>query len=400
MVDMKSRLKCRRIVSSSSCQLTHVLTTICSTKHCEVEEFSEFGTDLFKLISVKLCAKTQCHSVVKKHLLFLPLPHMNKTIKWGILGCGKIAGKFASDLVLVQDTELLAVSSRSIEKAKTFGKEFHVSQCYGNYEELVQNPEVDVCYVATIHPFHHELAHLCLDHGKAVLCEKPMGMNHKEVLSMVNTAKEKGIFLMEAMWTRFIPAVEKMVELIREGTIGEIKSVHADFGFLGDQDRNNRLFNKSLGGGALLDIGIYPLYLSLLSLGYPEKISAVAQLTETGVDESCSMILRHQSGAVSSLHCTFMADTQIEGWIHGSEGSIRLHRRFHHPNKISVYHNGDLADTLETPYTGIGYFHEIVHVNECLRNGLLESPKMSLQDSLNLIKMMDEVRDQIGVFYQ
>ena len=324
---------------------------------------------------------------------------MKKTIKWGILGCGKIAGKFASDLALIEDAELTAVASRSLDKAKIFGSEFNVSLCYGSYEDLVRNPEIDVCYIGTIHPTHRELTELCLDNGKAVLCEKPMGMDMKEVHSMVEIARKRNLFLMEAMWTRFIPAIEKMVELIADGTIGEIKSVHADFGFLGDQDRSNRLFNKTLGGGAMLDIGIYPLYLSLLTLGYPEQISAVAQITDTGVDESCSMILKHKKGAVSSLHCTFMADTQTEGWIHGSEGSIRLHRRFHHPSKLSIYKKGDLVETIEIPYTGIGYYHEIVHVNECILSGKTESPKMSHQDSLNLVNMLDEVRNQIGVYY-
>jgi len=323
-----------------------------------------------------------------------------KKINWGIIGCGKIAHKFASDLLLVQGAELTAVAARKEEKALQFGKEYGVGFCYGSYIDLVNDPDIDVCYIATIHPLHNEITHMCLGNGKAVLCEKPMGMNFSEVKSMVDLAKKNNLFLMEAMWTRFMPAVEKVLELIKEQVIGDIKSVHADFGFLGDMDRNSRLFNKKLGGGALLDIGIYPLYLSLLTLGYPEEISAVAQLTETGVDESCSMILRHDNGVVSSLHCTFMADTQIEAWIHGSLGSIRMHRRFHHPNQISIYHHGEVSELLDIPYTGIGYYHEIVHVNECLRKDLLESPKMSHKDSLNLVKMMDEVRNQIGVFYQ
>ena len=324
---------------------------------------------------------------------------MEKIINWGILGCGRIAGKFASDLALAGNSELVAVASRKLDTAEAFGKEYNARLYYGNYEDLVKNPQIDVCYIATIHPFHHEITHLCLDNGKAVLCEKPMGMNQEEVVSMATSAGDKKLFLMEAMWTRFIPVIDKMVGLIHDGIIGDIKSVHADFGFRGDQDRNNRLFNKSLGGGALLDIGIYPLYLSLLTLGYPEKISAVAHITETGVDESCSMILRHSNGAVSSLHCTFMSNTQIEGWIHGTKGSIRLHRRFHHPNELSIYRDGNLVETINIPYQGIGYYHEIIHVNECLRTGLIESPKMSLRDSLNLVKMMDEIRMQIGVDY-
>ena len=148
-----------------------------------------------------------------------------------------------------------------------------------------------------------------------------------------------------------------------------------------------------------MDIGIYPLYLSLLILGYPDEISATASLTETGVDESCGMILKHKNGAVSSLHCTFMGHTQVGASIHGTEGSIRLHRRFHHPNQLSVYKHGEIIETLELPYTGIGYYHEIEHVNECLQKGLKESPKMRMVDSMKLMKLLDEVREQVGVFY-
>lgn len=325
---------------------------------------------------------------------------MQKTVNWGILGCGKIAHKFAQDLMKVPDTQLVAVASRSKEKAQDFGRQYGVSNSYGSYEALVNDPTVDVCYIATVHPFHKEITMLCLNHSKAVLCEKPMGMNQEEVNAMIQRAIERDVFLMEGIWTRFIPAIEKMIELIQSDTIGEIRSVHADFGFLGDQDRSNRLFNKSLGGGALLDIGIYPLYMSLLVLGYPEEIAAVAHMTETGVDESCGMVLRHDNGAVSSLHCTFMADTQIEAWIHGKDGSIKLHSRFHHPTNISIYRKGEIEQTFEIPYIGNGYYHEINHVNECLRLDLKESPKVTLHDSLNLAKMLDKVREKIGLVYE
>ncbi|NNF32600.1 MAG: Gfo/Idh/MocA family oxidoreductase [Saprospiraceae bacterium] len=325
---------------------------------------------------------------------------MAKSVNWGILGCGKIAHKFAQDLMKVPDTQLVAVASRSKEKAKDFGRQYGVSNCYGSYEALVNDPTVNACYIATVHPFHKEITMLCLNHRKAVLCEKPMGMDQEEVKAMIQRAKEKDVFLMEGIWTRFIPAVGKMLGLIQSETLGDVRSVHADFGFLGDQDRSNRLFNKSLGGGALLDIGIYPLYLSLLVLGYPEDVEAAAQMTETGVDESCGMILRHRNGAVSSLHCTFMTDTQIEGWIHGSKGSIKLHSRFHHPNKVSIYRGGEIEQTYNIPYIGNGYYHEILHVNECIRLGLKESPKVMLNDSLNLVKMLDEVREKIGLVYE
>ena len=324
---------------------------------------------------------------------------MKEIIHWGIIGCGRIAHKFAHDLNMTTDSILESVASRDMHNARQFAEDHGANSYYDEYESLVKNPKIDVVYIATVHPYHHDVALLCMKHGKSVLCEKPLAMNGQEVQSMVNSARNNKVFLMEAMWTRFIPAIEKMLTLIDEGKIGTVKSIHADFGFLGDQERSNRLFNKALGGGALMDIGIYPLYLSLLILGYPESVVASAHLTETGVDVSCGMVLRHTNGAVSSLHCTFMAHTQIEAWIHGTNGSIKLHRRFHHPGQLSIYHLGELSETFDLPYTGIGYYHEIEHVNDCLKSGLNESPKMSLSHSIHLMKMLDEVRAQVGVIY-
>lgn len=324
---------------------------------------------------------------------------MQKSINWGILGCGGIAHKFVQDMALVPEANLIAVASRDQQRADEFGNQYQAKNCYGSYLELVQDPEVEVIYVATRHPQHAEATLLCLENGKAVLCEKPFGMNEGEVRQMINMAKEKNLFLMEALWTYFIPATVKMMSLIEEGLIGDIRTVNADFGYLGNKDPKGRLFNKELGGGSLLDIGIYPLFMSLMTLGMPEKIQASAVFSDTEVDESCAMILDYSSGALAVLNSTFAANTQVEAWIHGTKGSLKLHRMFHFASALSYYKNGELVETFEIPVLGHGYSHEIIHVNECLGKGLKESPTMTHDISLNLINLLDFVREKIGLDY-
>jgi predicted dehydrogenase len=324
---------------------------------------------------------------------------INEPIKWGILGLGNIARKFAEDLALCEDAELKAVGSRSLSKSNDFGKNHSAKCSYGSYQELVDDPEVQVVYIATPHVYHAELTHLCLDHGKAVLCEKPFAMGLTEVEGMISKAKDKNLFLMEALWTRFIPGFEKVLSLIEEGTIGTVERVHADFGFVADFDPDKRLFNKELGGGALLDIGIYPLYLSLATLGMPVKIDAKAVFSETGVDAATSMLLTYEGGYSAILDCTLKTNTQVEGWIHGSKGSIKMHSRFHHPTNISILTDGKSDQLIEIPFIGNGYFHEIEEVNDCLRQGAKQSEKMNHQNSLDLMSLLDQVRAQIGLHY-
>lgn len=324
---------------------------------------------------------------------------MQKTIKWGILGCGSIAHKFAHDLALVADSELVAVASRDISRAKAFGRSYRAKKCYGSYEALLNDPEVMVVYVATRHPYHASCTLLSLEHDKAVLCEKPFGMNAHEVLRMIQKAKDRGLFLMEALWTYFIPSVEKMMELIKKGRIGEVKMVHADFGFVGNPDPDGRLLNKELGGGSLLDIGIYPLFISLLTLGEPSQLKASASFSTTGVDESVGMLLHYPTGAMAILSSTFAVCTQVEALIHGTAGSIKLHRQFHHSSSLSIYEQGEKVEQLELPVMGHGYAHEIMHVNDCLKKGLKESLVMSHEFSTKLIRLLDGVRREIGLVY-
>lgn len=314
------------------------------------------------------------------------------------MGCGRIAHKVAQDLRIVSGATLAAVASRDFSRAKSFSKQYDVSKCYGSYEELAHDNEIDVIYVANRHPEHATATMLCLNNGKAVMCEKPFAMNTEEVNEMIGLARDREVFLMEALWTRFIPAVEKMLELVQEGYLGEVRAVHADFGFVADPSKT-RLFDKDMGGGSLLDIGIYPLLLSLLTLGMPQSIQANAVFTEKGIDESCTMGLTYASGAIASLSCTFATNTQTEAWIHGTKRSIRLHRQFHSPSALSTYQAGELLETINIEKTGLGYVHELSHVSDCLRKEIKESPKVPHELSRNLIMLLDQVRDVIGLAY-
>jgi len=323
----------------------------------------------------------------------------NKKINWGILGLGKIAHKFAHDLQLVDEANLYGVASRNIDKAKDFSKTYNTQQSYGSYQELLDDPLIDVVYIATPHIFHCELTLNALDAGKAVLCEKPLGMNKTEVARMIAKAKEKNLFLMEALWTRFIPATERMLALLNDGLIGDLKSVRADFGFIADYDPELRLFKKSLGGGALLDIGIYPIFISLLTLGIPNEIKATATQFPTEVDSSCLMLFNYTDDQTAILDANLMADTPLECWLHGDKGSLKMSNPFHHTEEISYYKDRNLVEKYSIEYTGLGYYHEIVEVVNCLQAGKTESDKMPLSFSLELIDLLDKVRKKIGLTY-
>lgn len=323
---------------------------------------------------------------------------MRKKVNWGIIGLGKIAHKFASDLQRSETSQLYGVASRDLKKAKEFSKKHNAIKHYGSYETLAEDPEIDIIYVATPHVFHFENTMMCLKKSKAVLCEKPMGMNAEEVKHMIEEAKSRNLFLMEGLWTRFIPATEKVIELLEKNVIGELLSMRADFGFKGDYNPESRVYNKKLGGGSLLDIGIYPIYLSLLTLGIPSDIRAMARLTETGVDSFCALSFSYENGAKANLESTIEADTPTEAHIHGSSGSITLHRRFHHTEKLTCSHNG-VETLLDIKYKGNGYIHEIEEVNTCLLNRATESSKLPLKTTLDLSILIDRVKEKIGLDY-
>ena len=324
---------------------------------------------------------------------------MSRKIRWGIIGLGKIAHKFADDLQRSTDAVLHSVASRSNEKAKAFYEQFGALNYYDSYQALVKDPEVDVVYIATPHSFHHSNTLLCLEHGKAVLCEKPLSVDVDKVSAMLDKATSKKLFLMEAIWTRFMPSIEKLIQLLDSRAIGEVLFMQADFGFKAPADLNGRLYNKRLGGGALLDIGLYPIYLSLLVLGMPNNIKAMARKAPTGVDNYCAMLFDYHDNAKAQLTCTIEADTPTEAVIYGSQGTIKLHSRFHQSEQLSLYKNGTLKEVFTLNFTGNGYVHEIEEVHRCLVQRQLQSKKLPHQMSLDLSEVLERVKEQIGLSY-
>lgn len=326
-----------------------------------------------------------------------------KTIKWGILACGRIAKKFAADLRLVEGAELVAVASRDEDKAKAFADEFAVPHAFGSYEELVKFPDVDVVYVASPHSHHHEHALLCLNHGKAVLCEKAFAINAKQAEEMVGLARTNKVFLMEALWTRFLPHYLKVRAMLEEGQLGDVKGVLANFGFKPVAPVPQRLFDRALGGGALLDIGIYPVFLAQSLLGVPDEISAHMNPASSGVDEQCSIQFKYNDGRSASLFATLASNLETDADVFGTEGRIRLTSRFYEPSATIQYYPKHVDSRTLVPVErgpGFGYQYEAHHVNECLRQGLIESPVWTLNDTLNLMETLDRIREKMGLEYR
>jgi predicted dehydrogenase len=325
-----------------------------------------------------------------------------KKIRWGILGAGRIARKFASDLKLVEDAELIATGSRSQKSADEFAEEFPVKYRHDSYEALAQNPEVDVIYIATPHNLHRENTLLCLEHEKAILCEKPFAMNGRQATEMIAKAKEKNIFLMEALWTKFHPHYLKLHEMIGKGVLGEIRSVLISFGFKPTEPVPARLFDPVLGGGTLMDIGIYNVFMAMSVLGKPDHIDAVMTPAPTGVDEQCAILFRYNNGAMAQLFSTFSSNLATEADFCGTEGRIRLTSRFYETTSKVEYYSGRV-DTKEIipveKEQGFGYQYEARHVNECLRKGLTESPVVPLVDTLLLMETLDKIREIAGIRY-
>lgn len=326
---------------------------------------------------------------------------MAKKINWGILGCGKIARKFASDLRLVEDAQLLAVASLDKSRGEEFAKTFKASKTYTSYESLASDPEVDVIYIATPHGFHHEHAMICLRNKKAVLCEKAFALNARHAAEMIAYAKSQNVFIMEAFWTKFIPQYQKAIEIISSGKIGDVRWIQADFGFNAGDPPAQRLTDPRLGGGALLDIGIYPVFLAQSILGKPTEIHASMTPYSSGVDEQCVMTMKFANGALAALSSTLSSDTPVEAVIAGTKGRILLKNRFH--NAIATI---ELAIGKDEPTAvnvhreeGFGYQFEARHVGECLRKGLIESPVMTHRDTLMQMETLDAVRKICGIRY-
>ena len=319
--------------------------------------------------------------------------------RWGILGTGSIAHKFAAGLTSVTDATLAAVGSRAQETADAFGDEFDVANRHSTYEALAQDPNVDAIYVSTPHPFHQENTILCLEAGKAVLCEKPFAINAEGARRMMAVAKDNGVFLMEAMWTRFVPLMVEVRKIIVEGRIGEVRMCQADFGFRAGINPEGRLFDPALGGGALLDVGVYPVsFASMVMRKIPTRVTGFAEIGETGVDEQAGMVLGYGGGEIAVLSTAVRTNTSGEARIWGTEGKIEIGPRFWCPDTAELTVGGDIQ-TLNIPYEGNGYNYEAMHVAECLREGKTESDVLTLGETITIMETMDGLRGKWGLKY-
>lgn len=321
-------------------------------------------------------------------------------IRWGIIGTGAIAKKFAEGLKVIENAELTAVCSRSIGAADNFANEFDIHHRHIGLESFCTDKCVDAVYVATPHPFHCEGTLACLDAGKAVLCEKPFAMNSKEVKQMVDKARKKKLFLMEAMWTYFFPAMSKVRKLIAAGAIGDIKLVQSNFSFAGNHDLKGRLLNPELGGGALLDVGVYNIALAYMVFGKePIEISSQAQIGNTGVDELSSIIMKYDDGAIASSTCGINVSVDHDAVIYGTDGYIKIPHLFWQPKQI-IFKTRDSDETeISFNHKGNGYNYEAKEVAKCLKFAETESKIIPLDTSISIMKTMDKIREQWGLKY-
>ncbi|MEV1285885.1 Gfo/Idh/MocA family oxidoreductase [Micromonospora sp. NPDC049679] len=319
--------------------------------------------------------------------------------RWGILATGGIATKFVEDLRLLPHAEVIAVGSRSLPGAQAFADRFDIPRAYGSWAALAADSDVDVIYVATPHVAHYAATMTCLEAGRAVLCEKPFTLDLATTTELIEAARARDVFLMEAMWMRCNPTILRVVELVRDGAIGEVTTVHGDFGLAGPFAPDHRMRSRALGGGALLDLGVYPVSLAHLLLGVPDQVRSWAKLSAEGVDENTAMIFGYDSGAVATLTCGMVGATPIAATITGTRGRIEIPAPFYCPGEFTLWRDGAEPETVTAAGQGSGYQYEAVEVQRCLSAGLRESPLVPHAVTLEVMALLDTVREQIGVTY-
>jgi predicted dehydrogenase len=324
---------------------------------------------------------------------------MSDKLRWGILATGHIARKFAVGVRQTDCGEIVAVGSRTQAKADAFGQEFDIPHRHGSYEALAADADVDAVYVATPNPMHAENTLLCLKSRKAVLCEKPFAVNAAQAREMIGSARAAGLFLMEAMWTRFLPPIRKAKQLVDDGTIGELRMIMADFGFRGEWDPARRTLNADLAGGGLLDVGIYPISLSSMFFGQALAVAAEANIGETGVDEQAGMVVRYDGGRISIMAAGVRTQTPMEAWLLGTEGRIHLHNQWWRGSPLTLMVNGKEPETIAPPVEGNGFNYQIEEVARCIAAGKAESDIMPLDETLSIMTLMDDIRKQWGLKY-
>ncbi|WP_067508975.1 Gfo/Idh/MocA family protein [Actinoplanes sp. TFC3] len=322
-----------------------------------------------------------------------------QTVRWGILGTGGIAATFASDLPHVPGATLAAVGSRTPEAAATFAEKHGAARAHGSWAELAADPDVDVIYVATPHASHHAAAMVCLEGGKSVLVEKPLTLDLATSAQLVQEARTRELFLMEAMWMRCNPAIRKIRDLVKDGAIGEVVTLHADFGLQGPFEPEHRLRNPALGGGALLDVGVYPIHFADLMLGSPETVHSWAHLTPENVDETTGILLGYASGAVAALTCSIAGESRNAASITGTLGRIDLPPGFFAPQSFTLTRAGREPETFSHAFEGRGYQFEAIEVQRCLAHNFPESPLVPHTTTLEIMALLDTIRAEIGVVY-
>lgn len=327
---------------------------------------------------------------------------MEKTFNWGLLGLGRIAHKFAQDLLTLPNARLHAVASTSAERAAAFARQYNAPHHFGSYAGLLTCPNLDVVYVANPHHGHAENTVLLLENGIPVLCEKPLAINGQQVATMLAAARQHNTYLMEALWTRFLPKIQKILDLVETGAIGKLQAMKADFGFQKEFDPTNRVFDPKQGGGSLLDVGIYPILLSQLLLGKPVTVKALARLGATGVDETCAMLFGYANGEIAMLDSAITTATPCEAVLFGTEGTLKINARWHEPGGDFTLTRYDGTEpqrfSFEREY--IGYRYEAQAVMADLAAGRGENEWVSLEFSRDLMEIMDTVRREIGLRYE
>lgn len=323
-----------------------------------------------------------------------------KPLQWGIVGLGKIAHSFCNDLQLVENTSIAAVASRSAAKAKEFALQYGVAKSYGSYQELFEDPNVDIVYIATPHDSHLQWTIAALEAKKHVLCEKPMGVNRSQVEQMIAAAERNGVFLMEALWSKFNPTIKKCLELAKSETaIGRVSRLYADFNFYTEAPDTHRLFYPELAGGALLDVGIYPVFLAYSLFGKPKEVLASARFHRTGADLQTSVILKYEN-ATANISCGFDSDSDMKAKIYGTQGQITIEPRWHEASAYTISNfKADTSQSFSLPKKGKGYTYEIEECVRCIAARKLQSEYWSHQNSLELIQILDDIRELIGLSY-
>lgn len=318
------------------------------------------------------------------------------TIRWGIAGPGDIAVGFANGLQLLDDAEIFAVGSRSADRARDFAAKYGASAAYGSYEDLAADAGVDAVYVATPQSRHEQDTLLFLEAGKHVLCEKPFALNQSQAQRMIDAARERGLFLMEAMWSRFLPAYRVLAELLGEQAIGQPQLVEADFGFHRPFDPTHRLYDPERGGGGILDLGVYPVQLASLVLGTPTSVVALGRIGETGVDEHAAAVLGHPGGELAVVKASITTNMSCTARISGTEGVIEVPAFMHCPGSLTIV-RGFEREEIDGSWEGGGLQFQVEEFHRCLATGEIESPVISHAETLSIMGTLDQIRGCIGL---